>query len=142
MFSVVRFTTDAARVSDLLAIGEAMNAAEPDVYEGPRRAGDGFAIEIESSDRWADHAQAMLSFAELHAAAIRDAIARGARVTFDVAIDPEDQAAVDYALVVALPPPFVSTLAAAGIGLELTIYRPGLASDRADDSGGPVRRTV
>lgn len=135
MFSVVRFTIDAALVGELLALGDAMNAIEPGVYEGLRRAGDGFAVAIETSDRWAEHADELFDFVELHAASIRDAIARGARVTFDVAVDPEDQAAVEYAVVLGMPPAFVRELASAGIGVEVTIYRPGLAADRADRPG-------
>jgi hypothetical protein len=124
MLSVVRFTIDEAHLPDLLSVGEAMNVVEPGVYEGPRRAGDGFVVDIETSDRWADHAAAVLEFAEVHGESIRDAIRRGAAVTFDVAIDPEDRGAVRYALVLGMPRAFLSELGAAGIGVEVTIYKP------------------
>jgi hypothetical protein len=127
LYSVLRFTIDRPRAGELLALGEAMNAVEPGIYEGPRRAGDGFACDIETSPLWADHVEGVRDFVKAHAASIRDAIARGARVTFDVAIAPEDQAAVRHALILVMPPAFLAELGSAGVGVEVTTYKPDLA---------------
>ena len=123
MYSVVRFTIDQGRVGELREVGEAMNQVEPGIFEGLRRAGDGFACEISTSDRWSDHVAALQRFVERHAAAIQGAVARGARVTFDVAIDADDQSAAHIALVLGFSPAILSELGAAGVGVEVTMYQ-------------------
>ncbi len=131
MYSVIRFTTEAARVQDLLAIGEEMNQVEEGVFTGPRRAGDGFSCDIETSDLWAHHLEGVLDFLDVHASSVRRATALGAKVTFDVAIDPEDQAAQKHALILPADAELLAKLGNLGVNIELTIYRPQLASDPA-----------
>ena len=129
MYSVVRFTIEKSQVKELLEIGAAMNDVEAGVFDGPRRAGDGFACDIESSDDWIDHVEEVEDFVGVHAASIRAAVALGATVAFDVAIDPEDQAAVKHALVLGAPVGFMKKLADLGVALEITIYKPQLRSE-------------
>lgn len=130
MLSILRFTIDEERVDDLLTIGNTIEAAEPNTVE-PRKLRDGFTCTIEDSDFWAHHLKELTAFVTKHATPIRDAIALGARVTFDVAIDPEDQRAQKHALLLLARAPFLALLGGVGIDLELSIYRPQLATDEA-----------
>ena len=123
MYSVLRFTIERERVGELLAIGQAMNVVERGIYEGPRRAGDGFACDVARSERWSDHVGEVRELVRTHGPSIHEAVARGARVTFDVAIDADDQAAARMALVLGLPPAVLAELGAAGVGVELTLYQ-------------------
>jgi hypothetical protein len=124
MYSVVRFTIAKAQVQGLLDIGAAMNTAEPGIFDGPRRAGDGFACDIERSDDWIDHVEGVEDFLDVHAASIRSAIGLGATVAFDVAIGPEDQAAAEHALVLGGPVALLKKLGDLGVAIEITIYKP------------------
>jgi len=124
MYTVVRFTLDRARAQQLVPLGEKMNEADPGVFDGLRAKQDGFACEVERSDLWGDHYRAIRAFISLHRDRVRDAIALGADVTFDVAIDQEDRAA-RMALVLRCPPDLLADLSSCGASFELSIYSGG-----------------
>lgn len=123
MYSVLRFTIDSARHEQLNALGEAMNALEPGRYQGPRPRRDGFAVELEASDVWGDHLAAIEHVLRAQAQVLRGAIALGARLTIDVAIDGDDLARTQVFLSLQTPPPVLAALAQANVALEVTVYR-------------------
>ncbi len=120
---MIRFTVPSVQLPSLLAIGEAMNELEPDVYEGPRPRGDGFVCDLSRSDVWSDHLAAMKRFLERHQRALADAAGLGASLTIDVAVDGDDQARVKYLLAIHVPVELVTALAAARVALEVSLYR-------------------
>lgn len=120
---MIRFTVPSAQVPALLAIGEAMNELEPEVYEGPRPRGDGFVCDLSRSDVWSDHLAAMKRFLARHQRALADAAGLGASLTIDVAVDKDDQARVKYLLALPVPSELVAGFAAARVAFEFSLYR-------------------
>ncbi|MEO8700232.1 MAG: hypothetical protein ABI867_09315 [Kofleriaceae bacterium] len=121
---------DRERAHELVPVGEKMNATEAGVFAGLRAARDGFACELGDSELWVEHYRAIRSFIAVHRAQIREAIEIHADVTFDVAIDEDDQAAQRHALILRCPPDLLAELASCGASLEFSIYRGAEHGDR------------
>jgi hypothetical protein len=122
MYSIVRFTLPKDRAHELIPIGERMNGREPNVFSGLRRAKDGFACEICSTDRLEDHLQDVEDFLCVHRASVDEAVALGATVTFDIALGGNDKPASAPYLSLPFQPEFLRLLAEAKARLEITLY--------------------
>lgn len=120
MYTVVRVTGDAENLEKLAAVGESMNEVRPGIYEGIRRAGDGFACVVCDAGRWPQHDAAILKFVADFSAAFAQAAVAGGSITFDVAVEPEDR--IGPILVVRGEASLLAALAERGIALEISIY--------------------
>jgi hypothetical protein len=118
MFTVVRFSSEFSLLPTLMELGSEMNGVRPGVFSGVRKAGDGFACDISSSDSWQDHAREVIRFVEEFRDIISRALSAGARVNFDVAVEPEDRGLrsvfLDHSL--------LNTLVGAQVTFEVSFY--------------------
>jgi len=87
MYTVVRILgpSDATH-----RIGEILNNIQVGVYQGPRKAGDGFACSIAEDEDWCTHVGAALEFLERFWPALEMTQELGVSVEFDTAVEPED----------------------------------------------------
>jgi hypothetical protein len=120
MYSIFRFTIERGRMVSLEQIGLDMNSLIPGIYQGPRRAGDGFACDLSSSKDWRDHQKATTDFVNTFQGHIRQAQAIGARATVDMALGAEDLGVPIKGL--HFGPEFMRLLSANAAALEVTIY--------------------
>jgi len=118
MFTVVRFASDPSVLPALEALGSEMNGVQPGLFRGLRKAGDGFACDICSSDSWQDHAREVSHFVGKFREIIARAISLGVEVGFDVAVEPEDRGLRSVVLDNAL----LSVLADAQVTFEVSVY--------------------
>jgi len=123
MFTVARFFSDPSLLPTLVELGAEMNRARPGVFSGLRKAGDGFSCDISASDSWQDHARDMLRFVNDFRDVVARAISLGAKVHFDVAVEPEDHGL----RCVVLDRVLLSTLAEAQVTFEVSVYPGSLA---------------
>jgi hypothetical protein len=129
VYTVIRFTTSSEAVPALLAIGPEMNAIRADVFDGPRRRGDGFVCSVCSASAWTEHERAILAFLGDFATAIRGALDMDALVVVDVAVEPDAQR-----LWLSLPfgAHFLRTIADSGVRFEVSVYP--VAAESGNDS--------
>lgn len=118
MFTVVRFLGDSSLLPALADLGSDMNRVRPGVFNGLRKAGDGFSCDISSSDSWKDHAAEAITFIQQFRHIVSRAISLGAGVSFDVAVEPEDRGFRS----VVLDNVLLSVLAEAKVTLEVSVY--------------------
>jgi len=118
MYTVVRFSSDSVLLPALADLGSEMNGVRPGVFGGLRKAGDGFACDISSSDSWQDHALEAIRFLQDFRDIVSRAISLGAKVGFDVAVEPEDRGFRSVLLDNAL----LSALAEARATFEFSVY--------------------
>lgn len=122
MYTVIRFSAQTAPLSELSRLGLSMNLRRPDVFTGLRKRGDGFSCEVSSDKHWATHLSEIQRFIREFADVIGQALVSGASVTVDVAIEPEDREQGSV-LVLDWSPTVLSTIASAGVRLEVSVYR-------------------
>lgn len=120
MYTVIRFVGASELQEELLAVGAQMNVVQPGVYEGPRARGDGFACDVSSDASWIEHESAIIRFLRDFATSVERAIALGARVEIDTAIEPQDRK--DLCLSIAMSHVFLGTVAATKASFEISIY--------------------
>src|SRR5581483_3948917 len=90
MYSIIRFTVQADRLTELEEVGKEMNALIAGTYRGLRRAGDGFACDLSSSEDWREHQNAAKQFLGMFGSHITRAHQIGARTTIDMSLGRED----------------------------------------------------
>lgn len=123
MYTVVRVTTDPSKLGELERVGRSFNGIRPAVYEGIRRAGDGFACEVSGDECWEQHVISILSFVREFSEPLRRAVELGASVTFDVAIAPQDRKDLGkIVLALRFDAALLAALAEPGIALEVSLY--------------------
>jgi hypothetical protein len=120
MYSIIRFTMEREKLCELEQLGMKMNEVRPGTFEGLRRRGDGFAVELLPDATWSEQRSSVLEFLVTLRNELSMAIALGARVTLDVAIEPEDYAHPGSSLLFDLH--LVRELATLGVELEVTVY--------------------
>ncbi len=119
---IVRFSAQTAPLSELIRLGLSMNLLRPAVFTGLRKRGDGFSCEVSSDDDWATHLSEIQRFIREFAEVIAQALGADASVTVDVAVEPEDREQ-GHVLVLDWPPTVLSTIALAGVRLEVSVYQ-------------------
>jgi len=122
MYTVVRVTADGAKVGELDVVGKSMNELRPGVYQGIRRAGDGFSCEVCEDEDWDRHVQAIFRFVGEFSMPLHRLVEVGASVTFDVAVEPEDREGRGPVLVLRGDVSLLEVLARGGMALEVSIY--------------------
>ena len=90
MFNVLRFH-DSTEAIDIAQFGLKLNELVPGLYDGlDRKSSHRFSCSVCSDDGWPLQRQAMIDTLHKSSAVIRDALAKGVGIQFDLAIDPED----------------------------------------------------
>lgn len=97
-----------------------MNRIRAGVYDGLRRAADGFACEISNSDEWSIRSDAISAFVIDFGEFIDRARELGASATIDVAVEPDDQRG--FFQVLRCDPRVLELLAKHWIALEISVY--------------------
>ena len=120
MYSIIRFTSGQASIPHLEAIGASLNRIEAGIFQGIRRKGDGFAVNLSSSSDWLDHLEALAEFISRFGSSVREATNSGARVTFDAAIEPNDRAVPGGGVM--FESSTLSQLVEIGMRVEITFY--------------------
>jgi hypothetical protein len=133
MYSIFRFTIDRTRLGELDEIGRDMNILTPKIYQGLRRAGDGFACDLSWSKSWRDHQKAATDFISLFQGHIRQALAIGALTAVDMALRGEDLSVPVKS--VHFGANFLQVLASAGVDLEITVYTGASFQTEAEETG-------
>ncbi len=123
MLTIVGFRSRDDDRAILLALGRAMNAAWPGVFEDedfkPRRRG--FSCYVADAGDWQEHVQGTIDFLEECGEIFARAARVGIRVTFDTAIWPEDRAAQGRVRVT-FPPSLMALLGASGAQFLVSDY--------------------
>lgn len=122
MYTVVRVTAGGSKVEELDTVGKSMNELRPGVYQGIRKAGDGFSCVVCEDEDWDRHVRAISRFAGEFSVPLRRLVEVGASVTFDVAVEPEDREGRGPVLVLRGDVTLLEMLARTGIALEVSIY--------------------
>ncbi|MEO6602130.1 MAG: hypothetical protein ABIQ16_19775 [Polyangiaceae bacterium] len=97
-----------------------MNEQRPKVFEGFRKAGDGFASDVSDSSDWWQVWREIAEFVEMFDSSISATKAIGGDVTIDIAIEPDDYAGA--VTVFRLTAESASLLATRGVAIELSVY--------------------
>ena len=123
MLTVVSFRSRDDDRAVLLALGRAMNAAWPGVFDEadfkPRHRG--FTCHVADSSDWQEHVQGTTDFLEECGPIFARAARVGIRMRFDIAIWPEDRSAQGRTCLT-FPPPLMTALAAAGTWFLVSDY--------------------
>jgi hypothetical protein len=120
MYSIARFTADKDNLAKLEEIGRSMNGVRPGVYQGLRRAGDGFACDLASGGNWREHQRSATDFVKDFGLHIGQVHHLGGRTTVDMSLGTEDLAKPIESLHFGVE--FLELLSKNTIALEVTIY--------------------
>lgn len=122
MYTVIRVTADGARLEEFWAIGESMNEVRAHMFQGLRRAGDGFSCDICDDAHWSTHRTEILKFMDEFSISLQMAQTLGVSVTIDVAIEPEDIHESAPVEAIRCDSAFLRVLADRGVDLEFSMY--------------------
>jgi hypothetical protein len=124
MYTVLRITCESeSERSDLVKIGERMEARKKGSFLGLRKGANWFACSAAKSADIDTHGAEILETIKLFTAEIRDANNLAFRVTIDTAIEPEDFGSAPYSSF-GIANKALKVIADSGIGIEFTVYRP------------------
>lgn len=130
MYTVFRVTHENFSFSFIEKIGAEMNALRNGVYEGLRKAGDGFACEISKSTLWVEQMQNIKDFLFLFKRQIAKLIRNNYEITVDIAIDSADFSDIDdrVGLFLFHSKDFLRALESYKVNYEISIY--GVVSEK------------
>jgi hypothetical protein len=123
MYSVFRATSKNVSVDFINEVGKNMNIKKENIYQGSRKAGDGFSCDISKSVLWTEQTKEITCILKLFNNEIKLLKSNGYEAVIDIAIDSADLSKQKYGLFLFQNNCFIKEIAAAGIDYEISIYK-------------------
>ncbi len=130
MYTVIRFIIkDPVILEKAKLIGAELNEIIPGVYEGMRKARDGFACSMSSNEDWMEHQQDLIGFILKIENSIVKAKAEGISIVVDISVDSDPSSLLNS---YRFSGELLKKLVNYGIDLEMSVY--GVETAKPNDS--------